>query len=91
MRRYFRTLSSELDPTADRDLECPSITNTWIVPEFMAAEATIFDVKAEAFDADSVVQCMVERGFCILRNLFELPDLDEVEKRTRGHCQTNAN
>ena len=56
----------------------------------MAAEATIFDVKAEAFDADSVVQCMVERGFCILRNLFELPDLDEVEKRTRALMQRPA-
>ena len=41
-------------------------------------EATIFDKQAETFDPDTVVQCLAKRGFCVLRNLFDVDDLDEV-------------
>jgi len=54
------------------------------------AEPTIFDVKASAFNADTVVQCLAERGFCVLRNLFDQDDLSEVDKRAQEQLRRPA-
>lgn len=61
-----------------------------MAPANKASEAVICDVKAPAFDPETVVRCLAERGFCILRNLFDQDDLTEVAGRTQEQLRRPA-